>query len=395
MRVAVLHDYLNQFGGAERVLQEILEIFPQADLYTLMYDAEIMAGMFGRNLKKVSFLNGKFVRRWHRLFIPLMPFAAWALRSDTMYDLVISSTAGYAKGINVKGKYHICYCHSPLRYAWQFEYLKDLPHGVSLIPKFFTSPIAKWLRRWDKRASQKVNVFIANSHFIAGKIRAYYGRDAFVVYPPIDTELFTRRASDETEDFYLMAGRFLYYKRFDLGIRAFQMLKKPLKIVGSGPEEKKIKKLAICLRGRESGYVEFLKNVSDAELRRLYASAKALIFPQEEDFGMVAAEAQACGCPVIAYAKGGGSEIVKHQETGFLFTEQTKEALIDAIRECEFRNFDRGYISRTAERFSKDNFKREFLNVIRRAGFMVGESEDKLPKGNPTSLRFRKSTRVR
>ncbi len=381
MRVAVLHDYLNQFGGAERVLKEILEIFPQADLYTLMYDAEIMGGMFGKHLRKTSILNGKFARRWHRLFIPLMPLAAWLMRSDTVYDLVISSTAGYAKGINVKGKYHICYCHSPLRYAWQFEYLKDLPHGVSLVPKFLTRPIANALRRWDKRASGKVNVFITNSHFIAGKVHAYYGRDAYVVYPPIDTEIFTRRASDETKDFYLMAGRFLYYKRFDLGIKALQALKRPIKIVGSGPEGKKIRKLA------SRQYVEFLENVSDAELRRLYASCRALIFPQEEDFGMVAAEAQSCGAPVIAYSKGGASEIVKHQDTGFLFTEQTKEALMDAVRECEFRNFDRGYISRTAERFSRERFRREFLNVLRHAGFMVGE-EVVLPSGSGTSARF-------
>ncbi len=367
MRIAILHDYLTQFGGAERVLKAILKIFPSADLYTLMYDEELMKGLFSRELKKTSFLDGKFARRWHRLFIPLMPLAAKFLTSDTVYDLVISSTAGYAKGINVRGKYHICYCHAPLRYAWDFEYLRDLPHGVSHVPKFITRPIADALRRWDKRASGKVNVFIANSHYIAEKIKSYYGRDAYVVYPPIDTNVFTRRASDETGDYYLMVGRFLYYKRFDLGLRALQELKLRLRIVGSGPEEKKMRRIA------NPAYVEFLPNVSDADLRRLYASAKALIFPQEEDFGLVAAEAQACGAPVIAYSRGGASEIVRHRETGILFSEQTKDALKEAVRECELRNFDRGYISRTAERFSEENFKREFMNVIRRSGFMISQ----------------------
>lgn len=367
MRVAILHDYLTQFGGAERVLERILEIFPNADLYTLMYDEGKMHGMFKERLRKTSFLDHRFFRKWHRLCIPAMPLAAQLLSSDTVYDLVISSTAGYAKGINVRGKYHVCYCHSPLRYAWQFEFLRDLPHGVSLVPKFLTRPIAAALRRWDKRASEKVNVFIANSHFIAEKIRSYYGRDAYVVYPPIDTVGFTRRASDETKDYYLMAGRFLYYKRFDLGLRALQELKLKLKVVGSGPEEEKIRKIA------NPAYTEFLGNVPDAELRRLFASAKGVIFPQEEDFGMVAAEAQACGAPVLAYAKGGGSEIVRHKETGLLFTEQTKEAIQEAVRECELREFDRGYISRTAERFSKDVFVTEFMNVLRRSGFALQE----------------------
>ncbi len=363
MRVAILHDYLNQFGGAERVLQTMLEVFPDADIYTLLYDRDRTFGIFERNIKKTSFLDIPLVRRKHRAFIPLMPLASDLVTSDEHYDLIISSTAGYAKGFHVKGTYHICYCHSPLRYAWEIEYLKNLSFAPWMLKEFVISPIAGWLRKWDVHASTHVNVFVANSKYIADKVRSYYWREAQVIHPPVATDVFYPEMDGKGGDYYLMAGRLLYYKGFDIAIKAFNKLKKPLKIVGAGPEAAKLRALA------NSGKIEFLTDISDAELRKLYSNAKALIFPQIEDFGLVAAEAQACGLPVLAYRVGGGGEIVTHKRTGLLFNEQTPEAIESAVREFEAMSFDRKAIAREAQRFSKEKFVRALRDVVRSLGF--------------------------
>ncbi len=363
MRVAILHDYLNQFGGAERVLQALLELFPKADLYTLLYDDQKTLGLFKNNIRKTSILDKSFIKTHHRAFIPLMPLAAGMLTSPYKYDLVVSSTAGYGKGINIRARYHISYCHSPLRYAWEIDYLKDLPFAPWPIQEIMVRPIAYALRRWDKRSSARVNVFIANSRYIADKVSSYYGRHAEVVYPPVDSSLFYKEKNITPGNFFLMAGRLLYYKGFDLGIRACARLGVPLVIIGSGPEFKKLQSLA---RGHD---VRFLGNVPDRELCGLYNEARALLFPQIEDFGLVAAEAQACGLPVLAYKQGGASEIVIPDRTGLLFEEQTSEALIEAIKNFNHKSFDRNAIARSATRFSKDNFKKKFENILSQSGF--------------------------
>ncbi|MFH1192800.1 MAG: glycosyltransferase [Candidatus Jorgensenbacteria bacterium] len=363
MRVAVLHDYLNQFGGAERVLEAILELFPDADLYTLLYDEEKTKGLFRGKVTKTSFLDIPFVRNHHRAFIPLMPFAAYMLRARANpYDLVISSAASYGKGINVSGNYHVCYCHSPLRYAWEIDYLKDLPFSPGPLSRGSLRPIARWLARWDYAAAQGVNFFVANSAHIARKIGAYYGREATVVFPPVDTKLFRPEPRGKVGDYYLMVGRLLYYKRFDLGIQAFNILRKPLLVIGAGPEMEKLKAL------NRSPQTKFLSDVSDEDLRKCYARAKAFIFPQIEDFGLVAAEAQACGTPVIAYREGGAPEIVEHKKTGVLFGAQTPESLMEAIRTFENLPWNRTAIARRAARFSKETFKRKFCEALRSAG---------------------------
>lgn len=355
MRIAILHDYLNQYGGAERVLEAFLEIFPGADLYTLLYDEKRMQGRFKKNIKKTSFLDISFVRNHHRAFIPLMPLASRLLANNTSYDLVLSSSAGYAKGFNIRGKAHVSYCHTPLRYAWEGGYLERLP-GILRIAKIIGAPARWYLRAWDRSASKRVDVFIANSEFIQEKISAYYGREAEVVYPPVDAENFFYEEKPR-EDYYLMAGRLIYYKRFDLGIRAIQALGKKLKIAGTGPEEKELKKIAKETLRRGSGSIEFLGRVSDEEMRSLYGRAGALIFPQVEDFGLVAAEAQACGLPVIAYDAGGAKEIVEHGKTGILFQEQSAEGLQKAILEFEETGFGRADIVKSAGRFSKSIFQ--------------------------------------
>lgn len=364
MRVAVLHDYLNQFGGAERVLQVILEMFPDADLYTLLYDSKKTYGHFDQYIKKTSFLDNPIVRKKHRLFIPFMSFAAGTLCSKERYDLVISSTAGYGKGIPIKAPYHISYCHSPLRYAWEIDYLKDLPFAPWPLKEIIVKPIAKRLQRWDKRAAGRVNLFLANSQFIARKIHSYYGRDAIVVYPPVDTEIFYPEARANAPEYYLMTGRMIYYKRFDLGIQVFNSLRKELKVVGRGPEFEKLKKLAI------SPFIEFIPYVPDNDLRVLYSNAKAFIFPQVEDFGLVAAEAQACGCPVIAYREGGAEEIVEDGKTGVFFDIQKPEAIQEAIRACEKISWNRNYIAERAQRFSKKEFKKQMKTIIQNTGMV-------------------------
>ncbi|MDO8557352.1 MAG: glycosyltransferase [Candidatus Jorgensenbacteria bacterium] len=366
MRVAILHDYLNQYGGAERVLEVLLEIFPSADIYTLLYDKARTFGKFENNIKKVSFLNIPFVRRKHRMFIPFMPLASRFLKSKEKYDLVISSTAGYGKGFRVESPYHVCYCLSPLRYAWEIDYLKDLPFSPWPLKEMVIRPIAKWLRAWDVKSSSRVNVFFADSSYIGEKVRAYYKRNAEVIYPPVDVKTFyPERNVINSEEYYMMAGRLLYYKRFDLGILACNKLRKKLKIIGMGPEFEKLKQIA------DPNYVSFIKHPEDEELRRLYSNAKAFIFPQIEDFGLVAAEAQACGVPVIAYNVGGGPEIVEMRRTGLLFDKQTTDAVIRAIHESDGIKWDRTYIAHHAQRFSKENFKKNFIKKLGKCGFCV------------------------
>lgn len=370
MRVAIFHDYLNQFGGAERVLQALLEMFPQADLYTLLYDERKTLGFFKNKVTGTSFLDNRLVRNHHRFFIPLMPLAARAMPVIEGYDLVVSSSAGYAKGFNFTSAFQICYCHSPLRYAWEIDYLKDVPFAPWPLKEFVVKPIANWLKNWDRRAADRVNIFVANSEFIAQKINSYYQREASVVYPPVDPEKFyfdpsLKTNELKTKNYYLMVGRLLYYKRFDLGIAAFNHLKLPLKVVGLGPEAEKLKRMA------NPAFIEFIPTVTDDELRLLYSNAQALIFPQVEDFGLVAAEAQACGLPIIAFDAGGAKEIVVDRKTGLLFKNQTPAAIVDAVQDFERLSFDQRVIAKRAERFSKERFKKDLAEVIRKNGFSV------------------------
>lgn len=346
------------------MLEALFEIFPEADLYTLLYD-ERAAGSFRKNIKGTSFLDNPAVRRRHRVFIPLMPLAAKNMKIGNDYDLILSSSAGYGKGFNHQSKkaFHISYCYTPLRYAWEIDYLKNIPFSPWPLNQYIAHPIAKALRRWDKRAAENVNVFVAVSGFIAEKIKSYYGRESEIVYPPVDTEVFYPDfQSNYPSDYYLMVGRLLYYKLFDLGIKAFNALRKPLKIVGSGPEAEKLKSIA-------GDNIEFIDRISDKGLRMLYSNARAFIFPQIEDFGLVAAEAQACGTPVIAYRKGGGVEIVEDKKTGIFFDNQSVDSLTQAVREFEKQHFDRSYIAKSAQRFSKEKFKEGIIKVVKSHGF--------------------------
>ncbi len=365
MNVAVLHDYLNQYGGAERVLEAILELFPGADVYTLLYHEGKTLGRFSGRAVRTSILDVPLVRARHRLFIPLMPLASRLLTVADGYDLIVSSSAGYAKGFGGAGRgFHVSYCHSPLRYAWETEYLKNLPFAPAPLSRGAGRFIAARLRAWDRRAADNVNVFVANSRFIRDKVRAYYEREADVVHPPVDLGTFYPAPASGEDGYYLMVGRLLYYKLFGLGIEACRELNVPLKIVGSGPESR-------ALRRQASGApnITFVEGADDDALRVLLSGAKALIFPQTEDFGLVAAEALACGTPVIAYGEGGSRDIVEDGKTGLFFPYQTAESLAEALRKCEQARFDRKYVARSAERFSKEEFKRKFRDILKKSGF--------------------------
>ncbi len=361
MKVALIHDYLNQWGGAERVLQVLAEMFPEAHIYTLLHDPANLGGRFDGKVIRTSFLDFDLARKNHRWFIPLMPLAADFMSLKDKYDLVISDTAGFAKGVSAGGAKHLSYCHSPLRYAWEPEYISS---KLKVLNHKLINPAVKillaYLRAWDREASRRPHLTLANSHFIGGKIKKYYGLDAEVLYPPVDTKFFSYDAKHKRGDYFLAVGRLMHYKKFDLVIDAFNKLGLPLKIAGHGPEEKFLMSLTAKFP------VEFIANPGDAELRDLYRGARALIFPQVEDFGMVAAEALSCGAPVVAFAAGGSLEMVEDGKNGLLFHEQTPEALAETILKADKKRWSRKAIAASAAKFSRGNFEAGICEAVKR-----------------------------
>jgi len=354
MKIALTHDYLNQYGGAERVLESFCELFPDAPIYTLFYDKEKTYGKFEGREIKTSFLDSGIVNRNHKFFIPVMPMAASLMKTGD-YDVVLSSSAGYAKGIKSRTAKHVVYCHTPLRYAWEYGRYFD-----NFIFNTLGAPAFECLKLWDYFAGRKPEVMLANSNFIANKIKNYYKRESQVLYPPVDLKTFYYDPLVRKQDYFLAVGRLIHYKKFDLIIKAFNELNLPLLIVGEGPEREALESKVKSQKSK----VRFLPFVDAKDLRYLYASARALVFPQVEDFGLVAAEAQACGTPVIALNEGGGREIVENGKTGVLFDAQTAAGVKNAVREFLPLSFDPKIISASAERFSKEKFKEKILEII-------------------------------
>jgi glycosyltransferase involved in cell wall biosynthesis len=351
-KVALIHDYLNQYGGAERVLEALLDIFPDTHIYTLLYSPERTSALFEQKVYKTSILDFPLARRYHRIFIPFMPLAVRSLKILDKYDLILSDSAGYAKGIPCKeGTFHLCYCYTPLRYAWEVDNYFGNPFFKTVF-----RPAFDYLRRWDFKAAQAPDTLLAVSAFIAGKISKYYGRTAKVVYPPVDYKRFYFDSSLQPTpggpSYYIAAGRLLHYKKFKLVIEAFMKLGLNLYVVGTGPELAGIQLMSAGARN-----IRIMPFVSDEELHALYSGAKALIFPQVEDFGLVAAEAQACGTPVIAFAGGGALEIVEENRTGLFFHEQSVEAIVEAVRRFEQVDYDRHEVSVRSRRFTVESFR--------------------------------------
>lgn len=362
MKIALVHDYLVQYGGAERVLECFTEIYPEAHIYTIMHDKESMHGVFDDKKIHTSFLqNFPLARKKHRIFPLLMPSAIEQF-DFSKYEVVLSDSSSYAKGIiTAPDTLHICYMHTPMRYAWDDcqKYTDDfgLPSFIKKMVPFFMN----YIRVWDWASAHRVDKFIANSDFVAKRIKKYYNKKAVVINPPVNVENFYIEEDEhKREDYFLMVGRLITYKRHDIAIKAFNKLGLPLKIIGRGPEMKKLKKMA-----KEN--IEFLGRVEDADLPKYYANCRAFIFPQEEDFGIVAIEAMAAGRPLLAYR---GGDIVEHLEegkTGLFMESQTVSEVVRMVDEFEDKKFDGRYIREKALKFDKTVFKEKIRTFVIKA----------------------------
>lgn len=354
-RVAVVCDWLTVYAGGEKVLEQILGVVPHAELYSLVdfLPAE-QRGFIGHKPVTTSFIQRlPFAKTHYRQYLPLMPLAIEQFDLSG-YDLVISSSHAVAKGVLTgPDQLHLCYCHSPIRYAWdlQAQYLRE--SGLERGPKgALARLLLHRIRLWDSRTPNGVDAFIANSEFIARRVHKVYRRDATVIYPPVDVAGFTLQ--EHKEDFYFTASRMVPYKKIDLIVEAFAgMPDKKLVVIGSGPDFEKI-------RAKAGPNVELLGFQPFEVLKSYMQRARAFVFAAKEDFGIVPLEAQACGTPVVAFGKGGSLETVRAGETGVFFGEQTAPSIQEAVRRFETLSFDPETVRRHAERFSAPRFRDEF-----------------------------------
>ena len=389
LRVCFVHDWLVTMRGGEKVLEVLAELFPNAPIFTLFYKKENLSTSLQKRVIQTSFLQWiPGIHRFYRWLLPIFPLAVRSLNVKK-YDLVISSSHCVAKGVKVrKDAIHVCYCYTPMRYLWGLseDYLKPFPKVV----RWFIAQYFKWLRKWDFETSQEVDFFIADSKHVQEKILRFYGKQATVIYPPVEAPPFSANVITDYQDeaFFLVVSALVPYKRVDLAIEAFNRIQKPLRIVGDGPLKK-----ALQRQVRYQG-IQFEGWLPANELWDRYRNAKALIFPGEEDFGIVPVEAQMCGTPVIAYGKGGVLDTVipdradnRHavgKSTGIFFNELTCEALAKAVQEFENMEFDSNFIRQYAQQFSRERFKKEIFdfvqNVFRQHEFvsLIGSEHQKV-----------------
>ncbi len=356
MRVAIVHDYLNQFGGAERVLLALMELFPNAPVFTLVYDKERLGLDLPDKRIKTSFLQKiPGSKRYHRSFPLLMPLAIEQFDFSD-YDVVLSSTHSFSKGI-ITGPQtmHISYCFTPTRYVWDdcHRYVREFSQSTIFhrLAPFGLS----YIRLWDYYASQRVDSYLTLSDYVAKRIEKYYQRESVVIPPPVDVNRFTVSTTDQ--GYFLIVSRLVPYKRIDLAIAACEALHVPLKIVGTGPER-------AALEAKAGKWIQFLGFVPDEKLPALYAGAKALLFPQEEDFGITPLEAAATGKPTIAFAAGGATETIKAGETGLFFDEQTAASLIEGLQMFTRQVWNPGRIREHAETYSRTRFLQAMAEAV-------------------------------
>ncbi len=347
MQVIFSHDWLNGMRGGERVLELLCRGIPNSQIYTLLHVPGAVSDIINSHPIHTSSLQRypKF-EKYYRYYLPLFPRAIEAFELDEA-DMVISTSHCVAKGIHPDtGTPHLCYCFTPMRYAWTFyrEYF-----GKNPLKRAVLNPMLHQLRKWDYMASKRVDCFVAISHHVRRRIWNYYGRNSEVVYPPVNTDYYTPSAKDEPGSYDLVVSALVPYKRVDLAIAAYNKSGFPLKIVGVGSEMKKLKKKA-------NSTIEFTGWKTDAEIREYYRHCRYLIFPGEEDFGIVPVEAQACGKPVIAFHRGGALETVKENESGVFFDRQTADDLVDAVDYAGQIDWDRERIRKHAERFRIQRF---------------------------------------
>ena len=366
MKVALVHDWLTGMRGGENVLEVFCELFPDADIYTLLHVKGALSETIERHHITTSFLQ-KFpaAEKKYRWFLPLMPKAIESLKLEG-YDLVLSSSHCVAKGIKTGGAPHLCYCFTPMRYAWDMypQYFNRRRFSAPILAAIGVA--MRYLRWWDKSTAPRVDKFVGISHHVAERIKRHYSRDADVVYPPADVEFYTTGANAKREG-YLVVSAFAPYKRVDLAIEAFNALGKPLRVVGSGEDDKRLRQIA-------GPNITFETGASRERLRELYQTTKALIYPGEEDFGIIPVEANACGAPVIAYARGGALETLVSfdnpegkQPTGVFFKDQTAQNLCEAVERFETnigRFRDEDAIRENTLRFSRDVFKHNVEKMV-------------------------------
>jgi glycosyltransferase involved in cell wall biosynthesis len=338
--------------GGERVVEALCELYPDADIYTHVAKPEALSDTIRRHrIHETSIARLPGARRHYQKYLPLMPLALEKLDLRE-YDLVISSECGPAKGvITTPRTLHVCYCHSPMRYVWDMHW--DYVKGVSKPLRPLARGLLHYVRRWDLASAFRVDHFLANSKFVARRIDKHYRRDAEVIHPPVDTEAFG--LAESTDDYYLMVGQLVPYKRADLAVRAFTSAGKPLRVIGDGEQ-------LAALRRMAGPTVEVMGRQPESVIRESYPRCRALVFPGEEDFGIVPVEAMASGRPVIAYGRGGALETVAEGRTGLFFDEQTEESLLDAVRRFEQveDKFDPAEIRRHASAFDREVFKDRF-----------------------------------
>jgi len=353
-KVAIIHDWLNGMRGGEKVLEEILDLFPDAHIYTLFLEANNISEKIRRHRIFASSLNRfSFVRNHYKYFLPLLPSTIESFNLAD-YDLIISSSHCVAKGvIPAPDALHISYIHSPMRYIWDQYYTYF--GRVRGIKKAFIKKRISQLRMWDVSSSARVDYFIANSNFVKNRIQRYYRRESTVIHPPVDTD-FYQPGDNPTRDYFITVSALVPYKENELLIDAFNRLGDTLIIVGKGSEEKKLKK-------RAGKNIIFKKNLPAEELRKLIQGAAAFVFAGIEDFGIAFVEAQACGTPVVAYKKGGVLDIVTG-ETGILFEQQCYEDIIDAVQKAKKTQWDSSAIRKNSLQFSKESFKMKFKTYI-------------------------------
>lgn len=358
VKVALVHYWCVNMRGGEKVLEALCDLYREADIYTHVYVPERMSDTIRRHTVYTTFISRlPRASSWYKAYLPLMPLAL-ELLDLRAYDLVISSESGPAKGIITRADaLHICYCHTPMRYIWNMYH--EYQAGKNAVAKAAIALAAHRLRQWDVTTATRVDYFVANSQNVAERIGKYYRRAAAVIHPPVDTASFRPGVGAQADDFYLCAGQLTAYKRADVAIEAFNRLGKTLVVIGDGEMREK-------LRRRAAPNIKFLGWVGQDTLREYYARCRALIFPGEEDFGIVPLEAMASGRPVIALGRGGALETVIPGETGVLFHEPSAEALIDAIFEfeCVEASFAPDRLVRHAERFDKARFKRDFGDFV-------------------------------
>jgi glycosyltransferase involved in cell wall biosynthesis/lipopolysaccharide/colanic/teichoic acid biosynthesis glycosyltransferase len=388
MKIAIAHDYLIADGGAEKCLKAFTELFPEAPVYTLFYHKERFRYLERCNIK-TSFLDKiPFLKKRHHIFLPLYAMAVESLRLKG-YDLILSSSWAWTKGVKKESNTcHICFCHTPMRFA-HYKHMQEanLADKNALI-RWVTEKIVTSLKKWDLITCGRVDYFIATCENVRGRIKALYNRDSVIIHSPVETDTFVPAKEYKKGSYYLLVSRLVPYKKVGLAISAFNTLKRPLKIVGIGGEKKKLKNAA-------GPSIEFAEFISRKELVGLYQDCKALICPQEEDWGIAALEAQSCGKPVIAYGKGGALEYVVEKETGHLFFEQTPEAIVKAVEEFEEMEFDPVRIRENVLEYDQKVFEKKIKSFVLekyndfKDNKKKGISNDKIFPYGPASLPLR------